>query len=131
MKKEKQPEFKIGQLQVISEAVNQSEDFSQKYTDDKLKSISWLMVGVVIVCFLAFIQLVVDSFHINSATYKEYSQKTESVETAQRINETLLKQIQDLYLTNRRGLVCHQYQNIYVASYIPLDSINWRFRLIQ
>jgi hypothetical protein len=31
----KQPEFKINELQVISEAVNQSRDFSQKYTEEK------------------------------------------------------------------------------------------------
>lgn len=92
MAKEKQPEFKIGELQVISEAVNQSKDFAQKYTDDKLKSISWLMVGVVIVCFLGFIQLVVDSFHINNATYREYSQKTDSVDATQKINQGLLDQ---------------------------------------
>ena len=103
MPKDKQPEFKINELQVISEAVNQAKDFSQKYTDDKLKSISWLMVGVVIVCFLAFIQLVVDSFHINSATYKEYSQKTESVENTQKTNEILLKQIQSLAEQNKKN----------------------------
>ena len=35
--------------------------------------------------------LVIDSFHINSATYKEYSQKIESVETTQKINQQLLQ----------------------------------------
>ena len=92
MKVEKQPEFKIKELRVFSEAVNQSKDFARKYTDDKFKSISWLMVGVVIVCFIAFIQLVVDSFHVNNATYKEYSQKTESIEMMQKINQKLLEQ---------------------------------------
>lgn len=104
MEKGKQPEFKIGELQVISEAVNQSKDFSQKYTDDKLKSISWLMVGVVIVCFLGFLQLVIDSFHVNNATYKEYSQKTASVEITQKTNEVSLKQIQDLSEQNKKNL---------------------------
>jgi hypothetical protein len=52
------------------------------------------MVGVVV--FVAFIQLVVDSFHINSATYKEYSQKTEAIEVIQKSNEVLLKQVVDL-----------------------------------
>ena len=99
-----QPEFKISQLRVISEAVNQSKDFSQKYTDRKVKSISWLMVGVVIVCFLGFVQLIIDSFHINSATYREYSQKADSVDVAQKTNEELLKQLQDLSVQNNKEL---------------------------
>jgi|SRR3989344_1328487 len=75
-------------FKVITLAVSEA----KAYTDEKLKSISWLMVGVVIVCFLAFIQLVVDSFHVNNATYREYSQKTESVEATQKINQELLDQ---------------------------------------
>lgn len=103
MSHNKQPEFKIRELQVISEAVNKSKDFFIKYIDDKLKSISWLMVGVVIVCFIGFVQLIIDSFHINSATYKEYSQKTESVETTQKTNDALLKQIQELSEQNNKN----------------------------
>lgn len=45
--------------------------------------------------------LIIDSFHINSTFYKEYSQKTESVETTQKINEEFLKEIQKLSEQNR------------------------------
>ncbi len=51
----------------------------------KVEHLSWLMIGVVIVCFLGFITLVIDSFHINSATYKEYSKKAD-------VNQQLLEQ---------------------------------------
>ncbi|MES2023243.1 MAG: hypothetical protein V4439_01020 [Patescibacteria group bacterium] len=89
-KSQEQPEFKINELRIISEAVNQSKDYAKSYSDDKVKNINWLMAGVVIVCLLGFLQLIIDSFHINSATYKEYSQKTEEIETTQKINKELL-----------------------------------------
>lgn len=38
--------------------------------------------------------LLIDSFHINSTIYKEYSQKLESIEKLQKTNEILLKQVQ-------------------------------------
>lgn len=53
--------------------------------DKKVEHLSWLMIGVVIVCFLGFITLIIDSFHINSATYKEYSKKED-------LNKELLEQ---------------------------------------
>ena len=93
MVKEKQAEFKISQLRVISEAVNQSKDFSQQYTDKKIKSISWLMVGVVIVCFLGFITLIIDAFHINSITYREYSTKLDQYNENQQIIIDLQNQL--------------------------------------
>lgn len=51
-------------------------------------------VGFVFVVTLIImtITLLVDSFHFNSATYKEYSQKTESIETTQKTNQELLEQ---------------------------------------
>jgi hypothetical protein len=88
MKNDKKNIIEEKYFPIITEAVGRA----RAYTNEKLKSISWLMVGVVIVCFLAFIQLVVDSFHINNATYKEYSQRTESVETMQKVNQELLDQ---------------------------------------
>lgn len=73
--------FSAQELAVISEAVSQTD----QSTDKKLKNISWLMAGVVIVVFIGFITMIVmvatlliDSFHINSTIYKEYSQKVES-----------------------------------------------------
>ena len=60
-------------------------------------------VGFVFVVTLIVmtITLLIDSFHINSTIYKEYSQKTESVETTQKTNEVLLQQIKDLSAQNK------------------------------
>jgi len=56
------------------------------------------VVGVLIVAIITMIfmvaTLIIDSFHFNSSTYKEYSDKTESVETTQKINQELLDQNQ-------------------------------------
>lgn len=58
------------------------------------------VIGVLVVAVLTMIfmlgGILLDSLHFNSAVYKEYSQKTESVESLQKANEVLLKQIQDL-----------------------------------
>ena len=61
----------VNDFPVITEAVSRS----KAYTDKKFESITWLMVGVVIVSFIGFVTLIIDSFHINSITYKEYSEK--------------------------------------------------------
>ena len=49
--------------------------------------------------------LLLDAWHFNSAVYKEYSEKTQSVETTQKINGELLKQIQILSQQNRDEMV--------------------------
>lgn len=59
----------------------------------KVEYLSWLMIGVVIVCFLGFITLIIDSFHINSITYKEYAQKLDQYNKNQETIIELQKQI--------------------------------------
>ncbi len=68
------------EMAVISEAVKQS----GKAADEKMKNFSWLMGAVILALFIGFITLlaavatmIIDSFHFNSATYQEYSSKTE------------------------------------------------------
>ncbi len=57
------------------------------------------VVGVLIVAIITMIfmvsTLITDSFHFNSTVYKEYSEKTAAVENTQKINEELLKEIQE------------------------------------
>ena len=65
-----------------------------------LFSVGFVFVVTLIVMTLT---LLIDSFHYNSATYKEYSQKTESVETTQKTNEALLQQIKDLAEQNKKN----------------------------
>lgn len=61
--------------------------------DKKVEHISWIMIGVVIVCFLGFITLIIDSFHINSITYKEYSEKLDQHNKNQQIIIDLQNQL--------------------------------------
>lgn len=48
-----------------------------------------IVVTVLIIGFITLLvmvsTLIIDSFHINSAIYKEYSQKTEAIETLQHV----------------------------------------------
>lgn len=68
--------------------------YSKEETDAKFKDFNYILSGVVLVLLIMVATLVIDSFHINSVTYKEYSQKTESVENTQNVNKELLDQNQ-------------------------------------
>ena len=46
----------------------------------------------VITLIVMVVTLLIDSFHFNSATYKEYAEKTDAVEATQKINQQLLEQ---------------------------------------
>ena len=70
----------------------------------RIEKIDKVLFVVVIVLLVMVATLVIDSFHINSAIYKEYSEKTASVETTQKANEVSLKQIQDLSEQNKKNL---------------------------
>lgn len=80
--------------------------------NEKLDRFFYLLfsVGLVFVVTLVVmtITLLIDSFHINSATYKEYSQKTEINEMAQEINQKLLdenKKNQELILKQQKQII--------------------------
>lgn len=80
---------------VITEAVRQA----SSYSDKKFKDIQWLMIGVVVVTFIGFITmivmvvtLIIDSFHFNSATYREYSEKISTLNSLKDSNKELLDQ---------------------------------------
>lgn len=62
------------------------------HADSKFKDINYILLSVVVILVIMVATLLIDSFHINSATYKEYSQKTKSVEMIQEANEELLNQ---------------------------------------
>ena len=55
-----------------------------------------IIFAVVVILLFMLAQLLIDSFRFSSASYKEYAQKTESVETTQKTNEQLLKTIEEL-----------------------------------
>lgn len=70
-------QFSIQEVSVISESVKQAHRYSDKKLSDKFRDISWIIVGVVIVVFIAFIQMIVNLSQINNAAYKEYTQRLE------------------------------------------------------
>lgn len=85
-----------------------------KFSDDPIEVISkkldkffWILFSVgfvfVVTLIIMVITLLVDSFHFNSVTYSEYSQKSESLQIIQKSNEVLLKQIQDLAEQNKKN----------------------------
>jgi len=67
-------------------------DESKNYTDKKVTSVNFIMAAIIVVFFLAFTQLIIDSFRFSSVTYKEYSGKIESLESVKMANEKLLEQ---------------------------------------
>ena len=93
-------------LTYVVKPTNQTGNFSSGYTkretDRKLKDINYILISVILILLLMVATLIIDSFHFNSVVYKEYSQKTEFVETVQKTNETLLRQIQDLAEQNKQ-----------------------------
>jgi len=64
----------------------------KKEADSKFKDINYLLLAVVVILLVMVATLVIDSFHFNSATYKEYSQKEDIIERMQKINQELLDQ---------------------------------------
>lgn len=65
----------------------------------KFEKIDQVLFGVMIAVVLSMIAIIVsviglflDQMRVNNIIYKEYSQKTESVETTQKINQELLDQ---------------------------------------
>ena len=58
----------------------------------KIEKMDYTLLAVVIILLVMVATLVIDSFHFNSTTYKEYSEKTEAVEITQKINQQLLEQ---------------------------------------
>lgn len=81
MAKKQQSSFDSREMAVISEAVRQSGEAAEA----KMKNFNWLMGAIILTLFIGFITMfaaigtmILDSLHFNSATYKEYSLKTDT-----------------------------------------------------
>jgi len=68
--------FNANEVAIITEAIKQS----REVTEAKIKTLSGLMIGVVIVTFVGFITMIImiatlliDSFNTKSASYKDCS----------------------------------------------------------
>lgn len=69
-----------------------SNNKNKDYVDNKIDKINFLLFGVVVILLVMVATLIIDSFHINSATYKEYSEKIETLNFLRKTNEELIKQ---------------------------------------
>lgn len=76
-------------------------DASQKLTDaneklveaiKRIEKIDLLLFAVVIILLVMVATLVIDSFHINSATYREYSEKINTLDSLNGNNAHLMEQ---------------------------------------
>lgn len=81
----------------------------QEKVENRFEKIDTILFGIIasvvvscVAVVIAVIGLFLDQMRYNNTAYREYSQKTESVETTQKVNEALLKQIQDLSEQNKQ-----------------------------
>lgn len=58
----------------------------------KFKDVNYILLGVVLILIVMVATLIIDSFHINSATYREYSEKIETLNVLRNQNKELLEQ---------------------------------------
>lgn len=93
-------QFSVGELATITEAVKQSKEYSDTRVEDRFRSISWITVGVVVVVFIAFIQMIISLGQINNAAFLEYSRNLkdrneilDEYRDLLKINNTLLNTI--------------------------------------
>lgn len=91
--------------------------------NDKFDFYIKLVVGVLFVAILTMLfmvaTLVLDSLHFNSATYKEYSQKTEVIKTLEDTNKQQLEQNKE----NQQTIIEQQKQIIELLKKKQLNEI--------
>lgn len=86
------PESGEVQIKIPDTGGSLSMEDVKKDADSKFKDLNYILLSVVMILLVMVATLIIDSFHINSVTYREYSEKTQSVEGTQQINKELLDQ---------------------------------------
>ncbi len=66
--------------------------YTKVETDAKFKDVNNVLLGVILILLVMVATLIIDSFHINSATYREYSKKIQTLDSIQNTNKTLFEQ---------------------------------------
>jgi hypothetical protein len=66
---------------------------ANEYTDKKYRHTLTIIYAILIVVFLVFIQIVIDSFRFSSVTYKEYESRIEERSVLLKENKQLLEDI--------------------------------------
>lgn len=99
MAKNESKSFTASELAIISESTNRT----IAALDEKVKSINWLMGGVIIIMFIGFatmffmvFTIYIDASHFNSAIYQEYSDKLQNHQDLTDSNRELTQAVQRL-----------------------------------
>ena len=69
-----------------------SSHYSKPQIDKKFDQVAILLFTAVIILLVMVATLLIDSFHFNSAVYKEYSDKIEFSDDLKKMNSQLLEQ---------------------------------------
>lgn len=64
----------------------------KKETTARFKEINTILIGVILILLVMVATLIIDSFHINSTTYREYSEKIDTLNFMKESNSELLEQ---------------------------------------
>jgi len=72
----------------------------------RFKDINYIILSIILILLVMVATLIIDSFHVNSVTYREYSEKIETLNTLKNQNNQLIKQIKD----NQEVIIKHQEQ---------------------
>lgn len=76
----------------ITDTAGNSLSSFKENVEGKFKDINYILFGVVLILIVMVATLIIDSFHINSATYKEYSEKIDILNSLRENNDELLQQ---------------------------------------
>lgn len=84
-----------------------SNPYTRTETDAKFKDVNYVVLTVVVILLVMVATLIIDSFHFNSATYQEYSEKLRALHDLQETNSQLLiqnKQYQEVIIEQQKTL---------------------------
>lgn len=90
-------------LRPVVDVFDPVKDIAEKF-DFYIKIVIGILVVAMITMLFMTGTLIVDSLHFNSATYREYSEKTETLNTLQETNKTQLEIIKQNQETIRELL---------------------------
>lgn len=80
---------------VVTDTANLSKTYSKQEVDKKFDQMTVILLSVVVILLIMVATLIIDSFHFNSAIYKEYAEKSSAINTIQQTNNALLNQIKN------------------------------------
>lgn len=81
---------------------------TREEVEAKFKDVNFTLFAVILILIIMVAALIIDSLHINSATYKEYSEKLQTLDSLQESNRDLSEQnkhYQELILQQQKQIL--------------------------